>query len=376
MKRIFYLLIFTCLFDLASAQVTIVVESIPAKTPSRDTIFIASSLNNWSPNDKTFSLKPNDSEKLSLVIINPVDSFEYKLCRGNWNTVEVDSTGKNIKNRLYSIKQGDKVEINVLGWKDLSPKQKSTVTKGVSFIPTSIEIPQLGRKRTIRMYFPPNYSSGNRFPVIYMHDGQNLFDDATSFSGEWKVDEILDSLYKYHHFSCIVVGVYNGESQRLNEYSPWHNDSLNIGGDGDKYAKFIVKTLKPFIDSHYRTLTDRENTVIMGSSMGGLMALYMALEYPDVFGKAGLFSPSLWLSPKAFEMIQNYKQKKLQKFYLLSGAKEGALSVFNTLKADSLLRSTGFDENYLKCKIAQDGQHNEWFWSREFGNAIRFLFGF
>ena len=309
-----------------------------------------------------------------LTIKNPVDSFEYKVCRGNWNKVEVDSLGRDIRNRYYLSTLGSNVDLLIFGWRDLISKRKSTALKGVSYMPTSIEIPQLSRKRTVRLYFPPDYSSGKRFPVIYMHDGQNLFDDATSFSGEWKVDEILDSLYKYNHFSCIVVGIYNGDAQRINEYSPWHNDSLNIGGDGDKYAKFIVKTLKPFIDSHYRTLSDRENTAIMGSSMGGLITLYTALEYPDVFGKAGVFSPSLWFSPKSFEMIQKYNLKKMQKFYLLSGAKEGVQTVYNTLKADSMLRSIGFDENYLRCKIAKDGQHNEWFWSREFGDAIRYLF--
>jgi len=335
---------------------------------------MATSLNNWNPHDKKFAFKPVGGGKFSFTFNVQADSFEYKLCRGNWSEVEVDSAGKDLKNRFYTTNQGNKVGLKVLAWRDLSPKRKATVTKGVSYMPTSIEMPQLNRKRTIRMYFPPDYSSGNRFPVIYMHDGQNLFDDATSFSGEWKVDEILDSLYKYHHFSCIVVGIYNDENQRLNEFSPWRNDSLNIGGDGDKYAKFIVKTLKPFIDSHYRTLPDRENTVIMGSSMGGLISFYMALEYPEVFGKAGIFSPSLWFSPKAFEMIQKYNLKKIQKFYLISGAKEGTQTVYNTLKADSLLRSIGFDENYLRCKISKYGQHNEGFWSREFGDAVRYLF--
>jgi alpha-glucosidase len=122
-----------------------------------------------------------------------------------------------------------------------------------------------------------------------MHDGQNLFDNATSFAGEWKVDEILDSLYTYRGFSAIVVAIYNDDKERINEYSPWKNDSLGIGGDGDKYVKFIVNTLKPFIDRHYRTLSGRENTAIMGSSMGGLISLYAALEYPDVFGNAGIF---------------------------------------------------------------------------------------
>jgi predicted alpha/beta superfamily hydrolase len=374
MRRFPFLLLFVCLSKAILAQVTFTIDFLPAKTPIKDTVFMASSLNGWNPHDYSYAFKLDSNGKLSLTINNTVDSFEYKLCRGNWNEVEVDLTGQDLKNRYYTTKLGNRIEIKILGWRDLSPKRKSTATKGVGFVPTSIEMPQLNRNRTIRMYFPPNYSSGKRFPVIYMHDGQNLFDSATSFSGEWKVDEILDSLYKYHNFSCIVVGIYNGENQRLNELSPWHNDSLNIGGDGDKYAKFIVKTLKPFIDSHYRTLIDRENTVIMGSSMGGLMSLYLALQYPDVFGKAAIFSPSLWFSPKAFEMIQKYNLKKVQKIYLISGAKEGEQTVYNTLKADSLLRSVGFDENYLRCKISKDGEHNEWFWSREFGDAVRYLF--
>lgn len=374
MKGFIGLIALVIVSKLAGAQVSLEIETLPSKTPAKDTIFLASSLNNWSTTDKTYIFKSNSKGRLSLTINSPIDSFEYKLCRGNWATVEVDSLGKDVRNRYYSTTLGNKIEIKVIGWRDLSPKRKSTVTKGVSFMPTNIEIPQLNRRRTIRMYFPPDYSSGRRFPVIYMHDGQNLFDDATSFAGEWKVDEILDSLYTYHHFSCIVVGIYNGESHRLDELTPWRNDSLNFGGEGDKYAKFIVKTLKPFIDSHYRSLSDRENTVIMGSSMGGLMSLYMALEYPDVFGMAGIFSPSLWVSTKSFEMIQKYNLKKIQKLYLISGAKEGGLTVYNTLKADSLLRSVGFDENYLRCNIPKDGQHSEWFWSREFGDAIKYLF--
>lgn len=374
MKRIFSLSLLVFLIQPVVSQVTFSIKLLPTKTPSKDTIFMASSLNNWNPCDKNFAFKADNTGCLSFTLMGKVDSFEYKLDRGSWKNVEVDSTGKDIKNRFYSSTQDKKVVLNVQGWRDLSTKQKATVTKGVSFIPTNIEIPQLNRKRTIRMYFPPDYSSGKRFPVIYMHDGQNLFDAGTSFSGEWQVDETLDSLYKYNGFSCIVVGIYNGEKNRLNEYSPWRNDTLNAGGDGEKYASFIVKNLKPFVDSHYRALTDRENTVIMGSSMGGLISLYMALEYPEVFGKAGIFSPSLWFSPKVFELIQNYNLKKLQKFYLISGGKEGGKAVYNTLRADSLLRSIGFDENYIRCKISKDGQHNEEFWSHEFGDAVRYLF--
>lgn len=357
-----------------ASQTTFIIESIPDKTPIKDTLFMTSSLNRWNPYDKIFAFKYDGNGKYRLTVNTQIDTFEYKIGRGSWRNIEVDSAGNNIKSRLYSSTLGSTVNLKVKGWRDIQPKQKPTVTKGVSFIPTNIEIPQLNRKRTIRMYFPPNYSSGNRFPVIYMHDGQNIFDETTSISGEWQVDELLDSLYQYHRFSCIVVGIYNGEKQMLNEYSPWRNDSLKVGGDGDKYAAFIVKTLKPFVDSHYRTLPDRENTAIIGSSMGGLISLYMALEYSDIFGKAGVFSPSLWFSPKFFEKIQAYKQKRFQRFYLLSGLKESEKALYNTLKADSLLRSIGFDENYMKCNISKNKQRNELLWRQEFGDAVRYLF--
>lgn len=376
MKEFIFVVTLTLVSKLALPQICFEIEALPSKTPIKDTIFLASSINNWSTNNKSFAFAMNSKGKLSLTVNSSVDSFEYKLCRGSWEMVEVDSLGRTTRNRFYSTKLGNNVKIKVLGWKDLSPKPKPIISKGVSFMPNNLEAPQLTRIPIIRMYFPPDYSSGRRFPVIYMHDGQNLFDETTSFSGEWHVDEILDSLYKYHQFSCIVVGIYNGGTKRLDEYSPWKNDSLGLGGEGDKYAKFIVKTLKPFIDSHYRTLSDRENTAVMGSSMGGLISLYIALEYPDVFGKAGIFSPSLWFSPKSFELIQKHKTNKLQKFYLLAGAKEGYSTVPDIVKADSLLKKSGLDEDYLKCKISKNGEHNEWFWSEEFGDAVRFLFNF
>lgn len=376
MKRLLYIWIVLLLSNSAFSQVTFVIDRIPSKTPIKDTIYLASSTNQWNTHDNAFAFKTDVKGNLSLTFSCPADTIEYKLCRGGWSSVEVDSLGGDIKNRVYTKAQGNDVRLKIFGWRDLFPKRKSTASKSVSYMPTNIEIPQLNRKRTIRIYFPPNYSSGNKFPVIYMHDGQNLFDDATAYAGEWRVDEILDSLYTYHHFSCIVVGIYHGEKERINELSPWKNDSLGLGGDGDKYAKFIVKTLKPFIDSHYRTLPDRDHTATIGSSMGGLMSLYLAVEYSDVFGKIGIFSPSLWFSSESFKQIQKYKPKKIQKIYLTSGAKEGVSVVQNTLKADSLFRSIGFDDNFYRCKISKKGQHNESSWSHEFEDAVRFLFNF
>jgi len=357
----------------------IVLDSLPSNTPKNDTIYLASSLNEWDTHSSSFVFKPYSSAKFILNLPEGFDSFEYKICRGSWLNVEVNANGADIPNRYFVKTENDTAFINICAWRDLVPKKQmvSTATKSVRFLPTIFEIPQLNRKRTIRLYLPPNYSTGGLFPVIYMHDGQNLFDNATSFAGEWKVDEILDSLYTYRGFSAIVVAIYNDEKERINEYSPWKNDSLGIGGDGDKYVKFIVNTLKPFIDRHYRTLSGRENTAIMGSSMGGLISLYAALEYPDVFGKAAIFSPSLWFSPKMNIYLQKYKRKKVQQLYFLVGEKEGVGMVEDLNRTLELLKNAGFDdEYYVKTKIAPDGRHAEWFWSREFGEAIRYLYKF
>lgn len=357
----------------------IVLDSLPSNTPKNDTIYLASSINGWDTHSSNFVFKPYNSAKFILNLPDGVDSFEYKICRGSWLNVEVNANGADIPNRYFVKTENDTAIINISAWRDLVPKKQmaSTATKSVRFLPTIFEIPQLNRKRTIRLYLPPNYSTGGLFPVIYMHDGQNLFDNATSFAGEWKVDEILDSLYTYRGFSAIVVAIYNDEKERINEYSPWKNDSLGIGGDGEKYVKFIVNTLKPFIDRHYRTLSGRENTAIMGSSMGGLISLYAALEYPDVFGKAAIFSPSLWFSPKMNIYLQKYKRKKVQQLYFLVGEKEGVGMVEDLNRTLELLKNAGFDdEYYVKTKIAPDGRHAEWFWSREFGEAIRYLYKF
>ncbi len=361
-----------------SAQIRFEIDSLPPKTPINDSIYMATSLNGWKPNDINFAFSKGLNNKYFLILESVNTSFEYKICRGSWEKVETKIDGSDTQNRVYRVENGMNVKLSIKGWKDLFPPKprRSTASKNVAFMSSNIEIPQLNRRRTIRMYFPPNYSTGRRFPVIYMHDGQNLFDDATSFAGEWKVDETLDSLYKYRGFACIVVGIYNGEKHRLNEYSPWRNDSLGIVGEGEEYAKFIVKNLKPFVDTHYRTLPDRDNTAVMGSSMGGLISMFIALQYPEIFGKAAIYSPSFWISAKFFEQIDKFKLKRPQKIYLLAGKLEGQMMISNMKTAEEKLRKVGFDESMLVSRIDSTGAHNESFWGREFGNTLKYLFNF
>ncbi|MEY1638013.1 alpha/beta hydrolase [Tenuifilum osseticum] len=358
-----------------SAQVVFVVDSFPAKTRPDDTIFMASELNGWNPHDISWAFK-RTTNRYELKLTHVKDTFEYKLSRGSWQFVEVDSNGGDIRNRIYSPPT-DTVRIKVRGWRDMfeAAQRKSTASANVRFLPSTLEMKQLNRRRAVRLYLPPNYSKRQQFPVIYMHDGQNVFDESTSFAGEWRVDEIMDSLYYNCGFAAIVVAIYNDSKERINEYSPWRNDSLGMGGDGDKYAYFVAKELKPFIDKNYRTNPEPKFNAIFGSSMGGLISLYIGLKYPDAFGRVGVFSPSLWFSPKVFEYVSKYKRRADQKIYLLAGEKESETLVEDMKMLEHHLYKAGYkDEDYVKMKIAPDGRHSEWFWSREFTEALEYLF--
>ncbi|MCK5169428.1 MAG: alpha/beta hydrolase [Bacteroidales bacterium] len=250
-------------------------------------------------------------------------------------------------------------------------ERKSTISKNVVITNDSIYIKQLDRYRKIRVYLPPNYNNSNdNYPVLYMHDGQNLFDDSTSYVGEWGVDEILDSLYKTCNFELIVVGIDNGQQYRMTEYGPWKN-IRNGKPEGKEYMEFIVKDLKPIIDNQYRTLSNRENTAIMGSSMGGLISHYAIFEYPEIFSKAGVFSPSFWYSKNVFSFTEEKNLKQNIKIYMLIGGKEGPKL---TLKMEKLLRKKGFTDDNLVVKVDPEGEHNEVFWKANFCTAVQFLF--
>ncbi|NJK45283.1 MAG: alpha/beta hydrolase [Pleurocapsa sp. SU_196_0] len=151
------------------------------------------------------------------------------------------------------------------------------------------------------MYLPPSYdaSPDRRYPVVYMQDGWNAFDDATSFSSEWGADETAQDLAE-RGLEVIVVAVTQdivpSSFKRLSEYGPW-TDFLGLAsGQGGQYAAFLAQTLKPFVDSRFRTLRDAPHTAVIGSSMGGLISLYTAFEYPRTFGFVGALSPALWFA--------------------------------------------------------------------------------
>ena len=379
MKKHLYIILFF-LFQTVYSQVTFVVNEFPENT--KESIYISGDFENWSGGNEAYKLE-KEGKAYFITLPEQKDNINFKFTQGSWDSVERDAKGNQIENRIYNFeKPNDTVYIKILSW-DKSEADQSTMADNVFILSEDFEIPQLNRKRRIWMYLPPNYKTANQsFPVIYMHDGQNLFDKSTSNYGEWSVDETLNKLYKGNNMSFIVVGIDNGEEKRLDEYSPWVHQDYG-GGEGEAYMEFVVKTLKPYIDANYKTLKDKANTAIIGSSMGGLISHYAALKYPDVFGKVGVYSSAFWFASddvNAFTKANgNIKDTKM---YFLAGGKEGT----NTSRSEisqtvtdmnamaSLLKDTGFPPQNIQSKVVPEGKHNEELWRNNFEEAILWLF--
>lgn len=234
-----------------------------------------------------------------------------------------------------------------------------------------IEAPQLDTVKTIWVYLPKAYqNSDKRFPVVYMHDAQNLFDEQTAYAGEWKVDEYLDSLTSNQ---SIIIGIEHGNEKRIDELTPYPHETYG-GGKGDAYIHFIKNTLKPHIDTSYRTLSNPEHTTLFGSSLGGLISLYGVLSYPETFGKAGIFSPSFWINPEIYDLAKSVAIPKSTRFYFLAGKEESETMVPDQNRMVHLLKAKGVTDNHIISLSIEGGQHNEGFWSQHFGEAYQWLY--
>jgi len=261
-----------------------------------------------------------------------------------------------------------------IGYSQSKEEKQSTASKNVSIIKKEFVIPNLNNiSHKIWMYLPPNYEySSKKYPVIYMHDAQNLFDKSTSYAGEWEVVETLNKLFEKTRKGFIVVAVENGGEERINEYTPWPHKKYG-GGKGAIYINFIVHTLKPYIDANYRTKKQAKYTTLMGSSLGGLISYYGGLKHPKTFGKIGALSTSFWFSDKVKDFTVKNGKKKKTKLFLLVGGKEGHGMETDTRNMEELLIKTGFKSSNLKVKINAEGEHNEAFWRSEFLEIVKWL---
>jgi len=228
----------------------------------------------------------------------------------------------------------------------------------------------LGNKRDIIVWMPQGYDSSKnknkRYPVLYMNDGQNIIDPKTSYAGkDWRIDETLTRLIKQKRIKeIIVVGIYNSHD-RLDEYS-WSDKGKN-------YLKFVIEEIKPFIDNKYRTLADKENTAIMGSSMGGLISFYAAWYYPEVFSMAACMSSSFYYNnDSSIKQVEEYQgQKKHIKFYIDHG-EDGAIRgqrMFVELSKKGYVIGKDIDYFY-----ASGAEHNEREWAARLDRPLLFFF--
>lgn len=232
------------------------------------------------------------------------------------------------------------------------------------------------------MYLPPAYESeqGWRYPVLYLHDGQNLFDPATAFFGnDWGMRTVADELIESGQIEpLIIVGIYNTGPERMNEYTPVR-DRGGRGGKARAYGKLIVEDLKPFIDGRYRTAPEAANTGLGGSSLGGLVTLYLGLLYPEVFGKLIVMSPSIWWANRALlKEVRKLAGKIHARIWLDTGTCEGqnpADCVKNTADLCQALVAKGWQLGKDLVYVEDEGAgHDEKAWGARMRDALKFLF--
>ena len=356
-------------------QVTFVIDNLPENTPETDTIYISGNFEGWTGGQHNYALKSVKGKHFFTLPKASTKTLEFKFTRGSWATVEVDENGVQIDNRTYSFsEQHDSLHLSISNWHDLSTSI-GTASVNVHLLSEEFDMKPLNKKRRVWIYLPDNYAdSTKKYPVLYMHDGQNLFDKTLAYSGEWGVDETLDKLNDSLGLELIVVAVDHGGKERIDELSPWDIKNYPNKVEGDLYVKFITENLKPYVDQHYRTLRETDHTAIMGSSLGGLISFYAAITYPNVYGKAGVFSPSFPLVNEEIEIPQNNPELKKLKLYFMSGDLEGSDMVQQMNQMSAKMIRSGIPEKNIETRVVKDGKHNEKLWNEEFESAIIWLF--
>lgn len=352
--------------------------TLELKTPRDDwrPVYITGNFNNWTIDEERFRMQKNARGHYQftfpddLVLPNPL---EYKYIRGGWDNVELDISGNSTPNRVRKKSTGI-VKDKVPRWRHNNPQRRSFLPK-IEVVAEALDIPQLGKKRKVYALLPYNYhESKQHYPVLYLQDAQNLFDDHAPY-GNWAIDKKLALLAEKGMADIIVIAVDHGGAERINEFMPFHSSRFGKG-EGKNYVRFISETLKPGIDQKYRTLPQRQFTGIGGSSMGGLISIYAGLMFPEVFGRLMIFSPSLWVAKNAhFDTIRFFNPIPT-KIYAYAGGREGANMIHTVKRFRDSIGRKGFDGSRVDFKLSVDprGHHNEARWGHEFPKAIEWLF--
>lgn len=341
--------------------------------------YLASDVGNWQADGHLIGAIPAKGQRISRVLQEVEEGeLEFKITRGNWKTLSSSATGELLAPHRAQVSQDIEIEVSIDAWRDEFPL--STASPQVHLLADDFYFPRLNSYRRVWIYLPKDYRLSNkRYPVIYMHDGQHLFDEATAVGRagpvEWRVDETIDAA----RHSAIVVGIDHpaAVADRAREFllSPFRDVEEPAGA---LYLRDIVDVLKPFVDKNYRTLSDKKHTAMVGSSLGGLLTLYAGPLYSEVFGMLGVFSPSIWTGRKQlsdFFAARLQKDPKIlcgQRYYFYVGGKEKRKS---STKDDSDMRSDVLDfiDRHKKAMcvkmtidIDEEGKHGALYWQKAF----------
>ncbi len=339
-------------------------------------VYLAGNFNNWKTDDENYKLEKLDKGKYRFVFTQDMplpDTLEYKYVKGGWHNVEIDSYGNTPPNRRVEKKQGS-VADHVYHFQNNGQAHKSQFLPKLVLLTDGKDIPGMRRKRKVWAILPYNYEQSNRrYPVLYLHDAQNLFDDFAPF-GNWAIDRKLAILAERGMSDLIVIAIEHAGKKRIADFSIFPH--VNSSQEGRKYVKMVATKLKPYVDEKLRTLTDRLNTGIGGSSLGGLVSIYAGLSYPQVFSKLLIFSPSLWMNPHIHFETMHFEKTYQTKIYMYAGETESANMVPNVLRFKETLQHQGVAQNNIHFRINIDpqGKHNEYYWGEEFPKAVEWLF--
>lgn len=362
-------------------EVVIAVQ-VPDSFPAGDELFIAGDhplLGRWRP-DGMKLMRDEAGRYAAKLRLAPGTQLEFKFTRGSWKTVESDAQGRDIANRRLEVGSASPqtAEFSIAAWVDLVRPNRDVV--GTLEFHDEFPSKFVDSSRRIAVWLPPKYAeSDESYPVLYLQDGQNLFDRSTAaFGEEWRIDETVTQLIETEKLPpLIIVGIWN-TPQRNAEYTPTVDARFQAGGRGADYLRCLVEEIKPFIDSRYRTRPGREGTAVGGSSLGGLFSLYAVCERPDVFSRCLAMSPSLFWDDENLLKRLEQKPELLRSVvcYADMGTAEGrdeSVHRANVERIDRLQAVLKQSGSAAWVRTIDGGRHNEAAWAERFGDALQFL---
>ena len=390
----------------AKAMVPVVFRvRVPADTPQDAKVTLSGSLpaaGEWREFDARLMTHIKDGRYAVTLLLPLGELLKYKITLGSWKKVEKDVKGEEIDDRKLLVDRNSLIDV------DLEVAAWATADAALEVVPVVAPVPVLAvrptitgmvrshekfaskilnNERSVLVWLPPGYADepSRRYPVFYLQDGQNLFNAATSkFGVEWRADETADRLIRDKQIPPMILVAVDNTKNRINEYTYVRDEVQTAGGDGAKYAKFLIEELKPFIDEKYRTKPDRANTSIGGASLGGVIAMETTLHHPEVFGRCAVVSPSIWWANEQLivEAKDRFKAAQSCKFWIDMGTNEWKGKDINSLEAveranklAATLKDGGLvPERDYHLEIVPGAGHQEADWAERFDRILLYLF--